>query len=91
MNLSENYMISLHDWREKWRSYLMIEDIITLIIAEAKAWPDSTLLQGLNEVKAYLNIVIEWKIADIEKVQEMQISDDDKENIIKLILQAPQA
>jgi len=67
----------------------MIENIITLIIAEAKSSDIPILHQALGDVMVRLNTIIQFKIEDIRKVQDMEISDEDKEKIIDLILQAP--
>ena len=66
----------------------MIDNIITLIIAEAKAGDIPSLPQALGDLMVNLNRIIQYKIADIEKVFAMEISDDEKERIIEMILQA---
>jgi len=66
----------------------MIEDIIRLICAEGKSRARSPIHLALKEVMRSINSIMIERIADLERTNQMQIPEDEKERIIELILQA---
>ena len=66
----------------------MIDNIITLIIAEAKAKGDISFRIALNEVMQEINTIITCKDADLGRVKEMEIPEEEKDRIVEVILQA---
>jgi len=88
MNLTENYMLALLRWSEKRRPGTMIENIITLIIAEAQGVNALPLPSALRQVMLDISTVIDSKVNDIAAVTKMEIPEDEKERITELILQA---
>jgi len=66
----------------------MIENIITLIIAEAKSRARSPIHLALKEVMRAVNRIMMSKIADVERVNAMEIPDEEKTKVLNLILQA---
>ena len=65
-----------------------MEHIITLIIAQAKTADEPDLCYGLKSVLTTLNITIEQLIQDLSAVKKMEISDDAREQMIDLLIQA---
>ena len=66
----------------------MIDNIITLIIAEAKARDNLPLPAALRDVMLSINNIMESKIQDLGSVGGMDIPDKEKQRIIEMILQA---
>lgn len=66
----------------------MMEEIITLMIHEAKTTDEPDLCYGLKSVLTTLNMLIEQLIQDLSAVKKMEISDDAREQMINLLIQA---
>lgn len=69
----------------------MMEEIITLIIAQAKDSDEPDLCYGLKSVLMILTVTIEQLITDLDAVKKMEISDDAREQIIDLLVQQHKA
>jgi len=87
MNLTVNQMLALQEWSEKRRPVTMIEDITKLIIEEAKSRDRSPIHLALKEVMRSVNRIMISKIADVERLSLMEISEEEKEKVLILILQ----
>jgi len=66
----------------------MIEDIIRLICAEGRSRVRSPLHLALKEVMRSINRIMVDKIAALERTNEMELPEDEKQRIIELILTA---
>lgn len=64
----------------------MINKILKLIIEEAQAEHDITLPSSLRQIMFSLQSIIDVKITDLGRVNEMDIPDEEKARITNLIL-----
>lgn len=66
----------------------MMEDIITLIIHEASAEQNREIGSALKSVMTNITKIIDTKIGDLARVDNMELPDDEKDRIRNVILQA---
>jgi len=66
----------------------MLKDIVKLIISEAQGENAPPLPAALRQIMLDVDNVIDSKVTDIAAVSKMQIPDQEKLRIIKMILQS---